>query len=107
LSKKQQADWVDKIVKDYKSSATYVETYFKTMWGDMRKLYNSERVLVGYNGISDTFVPMAYSTVESLVASTAGDKPLVEYVPTRPDQATNTEVLNNLLAIIGTWTAGP
>jgi hypothetical protein len=96
LSKKQQADWVDKVVRDYKSSANYIETYYKSMWTDMRKLYNSERVLVGYNGISDTFVPMAYSTVESLVASTAGDKPLVEYVPTRPDQATNTEVLNNL-----------
>jgi hypothetical protein len=98
LSKKQQAEWVDRIVKDYKSSANYVETYYKTMWGDMKKLYNSERVLVGYKGISDTVVPMAYGTVESLVASTAGDKPLVEYVPTRPDQQTNTDVLNNLFS---------
>lgn len=98
LSKKQQADWVEKVVADYKSSATYIETYFKSMWTDMRKLYNSERVLVGYNGISDTFVPMAYSTVEALVASTAGDKPMIEYVPTRPDQETNTEVLNQLFS---------
>jgi hypothetical protein len=98
LSKKKQADWVDRITKDYKSSATYIETYYKSMWTDMRKLYNSERVLVGYKGISDTFVPMSYSTVESLVASTAGDKPMVEYVPTRPDQATNTDVLNHLFS---------
>jgi hypothetical protein len=98
LTKKQQAEWVERVVKHYKSSSTYIETYYKSMWTDMRKLYNSERVLVGYNGISDTFVPMSYSTVESLVASTAGDKPMVEYVPTRPDQQTNTEVLNNLFS---------
>lgn len=98
LSKKQQEYWVDKVTKDYASSSTYTETYFKGMWSDMRKLYNSERVLVGYNGISDTFVPMSYSTVEALVASTAGDKPMVEYVPTKPEQATNTDVLNHLFS---------
>lgn len=98
LSKKKQADWVNKVVLGYKSSNTYIQTYYKSMWGDMRKLYNSERVLVGYNGISDTFVPMSYSTVEALVASTAGDKPMVEYIPTKPEQDTNTEVLNNLFS---------
>lgn len=96
ISKKKQSDWVDKVVTDYKSSSTYVQTYWQSMWGDMRKMYNSERVMVGYNGISDTFVPMSYSIVEALVASTAGDKPNVEYIPTRPDQETNTEVLNHL-----------
>jgi hypothetical protein len=98
LSKKQQAEWVDRVTAGYKSSSTYIENFYKSMWADMRKLYNSERVLVGYNGISDTFVPMAYSTVEALVASTAGDKPMVEYVPTKPEQDTNTEVLNNLFS---------
>jgi hypothetical protein len=98
LSKKQQADWVDRVENGYKSSSTYINSFYKSMWSDMRKLYNSERVLVGYNGISDTFVPMAYSTVEALVASTAGDKPMVEYVPTKPEQATNTEILNNLFS---------
>lgn len=107
LSKKQQSDWVDKVKKDYKSSATYTETFYKSMWTDMRKLYNSERVMVGYNGISDTFVPMSYSTVEALVSSTAGDKPYIEYVPTRPDQQTNTDVLNQLFSYywdLDNWT---
>lgn len=107
LSKKQQAEWVEKVTKDYKSSATYIQTYYKSMWKDMKKLYNSERVLVGYNGISDTFVPMAYSTVEALVASTAGDKPLIAYEPTKPEQNTNTEVLNKLFSYywdIDGWT---
>jgi len=107
LTKKQQAEWVEKISANFKSSKNYTDSSWKPMWDDMSKLYNSERVLVGYNGIADTFVPMAYSTVEAMVSATAGDKPLVEYVPTRPDQATNTEVLNNLFSYywdLDNWT---
>lgn len=64
----------------------------------MSSLYSSERVLVGYNGISDTVVPMAFSTVETMVAATSGDKPLVQYIATSPEQSEETEVLNGLFS---------
>lgn len=73
----------------------------------MTDLYDSKRIMVGYNGISDTFVPMSFSTVETMVSATAGEKPLVEYIQTRADQATNTEVLNGLFSYywdIDNWT---
>lgn len=99
-------DKVLKIVADYNSSWNYTEGAWHSEWQDMDKLYNGERIYVGYNGISDTTVPLAYSTVQALVAATSGDKPVVEYVPTSPDQETNTKVLNGLFSFywdIGQW----
>lgn len=107
LTKKQQAEWVERVKTGVKSSKTYTDSSWKPRWDNWTKLYNSERTLVGYNGISDTFVPMSYSTVEAMVSATAGDKPLVEYIPTRPDQDTNTDVLNSLFSYywdLDSWT---
>lgn len=100
-------DLVNKIVGDYTASWNYRESSWHKKWDNMNKLYNSERVYVGYNGISDTFVPMSYSLVETMVSATSGEKPMVEYIPTKYEQTTNTEVLNSLFSFywdIDQWT---
>lgn len=89
---------VERIVKDFESSWNYRDASLHKDWENWYKLYNSERVYVGYNGISDTFVPMSFSTIETKVSATSGEKPLVEYFPTKPDQMTNTKVLNSLFS---------
>jgi hypothetical protein len=91
-------DIVNTVVSAFNSSWNYRSGSWHDRWQDMNKLYNSERVYVGYNGISDTFVPMSYSLVETMVAATSGDKPMVEYMATKPEQDVNTEVLNALFA---------
>lgn len=89
---------LEKVIAGWSSSWSYREGSWHKKWQDMYKLYNSERTLVGYNGISDTFIPISYSTIETMVAATAGDKPEVKYIPTKPEQTTNTEVLNGLFS---------
>ncbi len=89
---------VEKVVKGWNDSWSYTSGAYHNKWQSWNDLYQSKRVHVGYNGISDTFVPMTFSTVETMVSSTAGDKPLVEYIQTKPEQATNTEVLNGLFS---------
>lgn len=104
---KSTEDIVSKVVSAWSASWNYRDTYWHSTWSDMNDLYNSERVSVGYNGISDTFVPMAYSTVETMVSATSGDKPYVEYIPTKYEQETNTEVLNSLFSFywdLDQWT---
>lgn len=86
------------VVKDFESSWNYRDSSYHNEWENWYKLYNSERVHVGYNGISDTFVPMAFSTIETKVSATSGEKPLVEFFPTKPSQQTNTKVLNSLFS---------
>lgn len=100
MAKKTKKDerLVEQVVNDFQSSWNYRESSYHNEWQKWYDLYNSERVHVGYNGISDTFVPMSFSTIETKVSATSGEKPLVEFFPTRPDQETNTEVLNSLFS---------
>lgn len=105
--KTSQDDIVEMVVNAWKSSWDYRESSYHKKWQDWYKLYNSDRVLVGYNGISDTFVPMSYGIIESLVSATSGEKPLVEYVPTRFDQNEETTVLNDMYSFfwdLDNWT---
>lgn len=100
-------DKVGKVVSGFTSSWNYTSGSYHNTWQDMIKLYNSERIQVGYNGISDTFVPMSFSTVETMVSATAGDKPTVQYIPSNPSQQTNTDVLNGLFSFywdLDSWT---
>lgn len=100
-------DIVAKIVGDYKSSWDYCASSWHQQWKDWYRLYNSERINVAYHGMSDTFVPMAYSTIETLVSGTSGDKPTVEYIPTRFDQSEETEALNYMYSYywdLDNWT---
>lgn len=100
-------DIVNKIVNDYGASWSYQSGAWHQEWKNMYRLYNSERINVAYQGISDTFVPMAYSTIETLVSGTSGDKPAVEYVPTKYEQNANTEVLNGMFSFywdVDNWT---
>lgn len=103
----KEQDKVTEIVNQFKASWDYCASAWHTEWQNWYKLYNSERVDVAYNGVSDTFVPMAYSTIETLVSGTSGEKPLVEFIPTRYDQNEETEVLNSLFGFywdLDNWT---
>lgn len=100
-------DKVSEVVQGFLASWNYTSSSYHRKWQDWDDLYNSVRVQVGYNGISDTFVPMSFSTVETLVSATSGDKPVVQYIQTSPNQATNVEVLNGLFSYywdIDNWT---
>lgn len=100
-------DKVQIAVSGWKASWDYTSGSYHQTWQEMSDLYDSKRIKVGYNGISDTFVPMSFSTVETMVAATAGEKPLTEYIQTKPEQATNVEVLNGLYSYywdLDNWT---
>lgn len=100
-------DKVAKVVSGFTSSWSYTSGSYHAIWQEMADLYNSKRTHVGYNGISDTFVPMSFSTVETMVSATAGEKPQVEYIATSPEQETNTDVLNGLFSYywdLDNWT---
>lgn len=104
---KSADDKVARVVAGFTSSWNYTSGSYHAKWQQMNDLYSSRRVQVGYNGISDTFVPMSFSTVETLVSATSGDKPRVEYIATSPEEQTNTDVLNGLFSYywdLDNWT---
>jgi hypothetical protein len=88
---------LDTVLKDFKQAWDYTSTSWHDRWTDNYKLYNNNRVKIGYKGITDTFVPMVYSTVETMTAGLFGMKPKFDYIPpsSKPDQ--KTDILNGLL----------
>lgn len=88
---------LEQVIKDFDSSWKYANSSWHKRWRDNNYLYNNERVRRGYEGIADTFVPMCFSTVETLTSALFGSKPKYNFLPPhdKPDQ--NTDILNGLL----------
>ena len=85
------------VITDFNAAWEYVQGAWHTRWQNNQFLYNGNRVKRGYVGITDTFVPMAFSTVETLTSGLFGSKPKFDFMPPedRPDQ--KTDILNGLL----------
>ena len=76
---------------------TYIENGYKKRWDQAYKLYNNIRVKEGYLGTSNTFVPMTFSAIETMVAALGNGRPRFDYSPTSKDQEIETKVINALL----------
>lgn len=88
---------LDKVVSDFNQSWNYVSGSYHSLWSNCYKLYNNERIDKAYEGITNTFVPMTFTTIEVMVAAIAGGKPKFTYVPQKITQDTDTEPLNALV----------
>ena len=93
----EQSEPLTKVVSDFRSSWDYTHTTYHELWHDCWKLYNNQRVDRAYDGITNTFVPMTFSTIETMVASLAGSRPRFDFSPTKEEQEVDTKVLNHLL----------
>lgn len=92
-----EVDYLTKVVADFNASWEYTQGAWHKRWENNQYLYNGNRVKRGYVGITNTFVPMSFSTVETLTSGLFGAKPKFAYLPPqdKPDQ--NTDILNGVL----------
>lgn len=93
----KEADTLELVLKDFDNHWKYASSSWHSRWEDNYKLYNNERIKRGYAGISDTFVPMTFSTVETLVSALFGTKPAFQYRPPQDRQDQDTTILNAAL----------
>jgi hypothetical protein len=68
-------------VKRFTDSWEYAKDNHHSRWDRNWKLYNNKRALVGYQGITNTFVPLPFSTVETLTAALCAGRPSIDFVP--------------------------
>ncbi len=68
-------------VSRFKSSWDYARQNHHARWERNWKLYNNKRAMVGYKGITNTFVPMTYGTVETIAAALCAGRPSIDFVP--------------------------
>jgi hypothetical protein len=78
----------------FKAAWEYTQGSWHKRWEDNYRLYNNQRVNIGYVGISNVFVPMTYSTVETLVSGLYGSRPKVSFVPPNDKNDIDVEPLN-------------
>lgn len=88
---------LDTVIKDFNASWEYASSSWHKRWKDNHYLYNGQRVKRGYQGISDTFVPMTFGTVETLCSALFGQKPKYDFLPPEHKTDQKTDILNSLL----------
>ena len=97
MAKKTSPDTLSTVIQDFNSAWEYTQGAWHTRWQNNHFLYNGNRVKRGYVGITDTFVPMAFGTVETLTSGLFGSKPRFAYLAPQEKQDQPTEILNSLL----------
>lgn len=91
-----------KVMRRYNSARDYVRKGYWETWKDARKLYNSQRIMVNYEGNSDTFVPETFTILQAIKSNVVGGKVAIDYYPTNKDQTGDTKTLKSLMDQI--WT---
>lgn len=96
MAQKNQSS-LEQVLRDFKSSWDYCSGSWHQRWQDSYALYNNKRIKTGYDGITNTFVPMAFSTVETMTSALFGTKPKFAYLPPSDKPNQNADILNGLL----------
>lgn len=68
-------------VQRFNESWDYAKTNHHARWDRNWKLYNNKRAIVGYKGITNTFVPITFSTVETITAALCSGRPSIDFIP--------------------------
>ena len=63
------------IVNLFDASWKYASSTHHRRWERNQKLYNNQRTTVSYKGVTNTFVPMVFSTVETATAALTSGRP--------------------------------
>lgn len=96
-TEKKIDDTLQMVIDDFKSAWDYTSTSWQERWEDNYKLFNNVRVKKAYKGTTNTFVPMVYSTVETMNAALFGMKPKFAYLPPSNKQDQKTDILNGMV----------
>lgn len=90
-------DTLNRVLNDFKAAWDYCSGSWHSRWNNNYSLYHGKRIKKGYQGITDTFVPMTFSTIETLASALFGTKPKFTYLPPENKSDQKTDILNSLL----------
>jgi hypothetical protein len=88
---------LDMVLKDFQSAWDYTDQELHQRWSQNWQLYHNMRVKRSYAGITDTFVPMVFGTIETLKSALFGSKPKFNYIAPHTKKSQDTAILNALL----------
>lgn len=86
---------LNKVMKGFRNSRNYTKGGFWDTWEASWKLYNNQRVSIGYDGFADTFIPETYTEINGIKAHLVNGNLEIEFLPTSPDQSGDPTVLQS------------
>lgn len=93
-------DVLTRTLKRFTDSWDYASNNWHAKWDRDGKLYDGERVHPSYEGITDTFVPMVFPTIETMVSELAGANLRFDFKSGNPATKASAAPLN---ALIDEW----
>jgi hypothetical protein len=93
-------DVLETALKRYRDSYDYQKDNWHANWERDNKLYDNERYNATYDGVTDTFVPMVYSTIETMVSALNNADLRIDFTNGDPMANVSTAPLN---ALIDEW----
>lgn len=72
-------DTVQTVMTMFNDSWNFAKDNYHTEWDNYRDAYNSIRVKENYQGTADVVVPMAFSTIQTIVSGLLSDRPRFDY----------------------------
>ena len=90
-----QPTTIERVKQDFNEYWTYTGDY-RDKWEDFWKLWNNERINIQYEGDNNSFEPMTFQMVETIVDNVYGTRPKMTFLPTSKDQETDTKMINGL-----------
>lgn len=94
---KNKTETLALVLKDFSAAWDYCAGSWHSRWNDNYNLYHGNRVKRAYQGITDTFDPITFSTVEMMTSALFGSRPRFDFIPPAEKQDQNTDILNSLL----------
>lgn len=88
---------VDEVLGLFNDAKKYVDNGYRTDWDKYFKVYSGKRVVRNYEGVSDPVIRESHTIIETLVANIASGYPKFHFVQTNEEQATDTDILNDML----------
>lgn len=85
---------LEKAIKRYTDSAEYQKDNWEAKWDRDEKLYDSERWMEKYEGMTDTFVPMVFPTIETMVTALTNATLRFDYKSSNPINTKSAAPLN-------------
>jgi hypothetical protein len=93
---KDNKDLAHDIKEKFTHSLTW-RTPYTTKWDRFYKLYRSVLDKINYPWQSNIFVPMSFSTVETVVPRLVSNRPQIDILPRKPEDAIYADVMNKLI----------
>lgn len=99
-SESKQDDVLTKTLKRFTDSWDYAKDNWHDKWERDEKLYDGQRYRAAYEGITDTFVPMVFPTIETMVAALSNASLRFDYRSGNPLHQASSIPLN---ALVDEW----